>query len=388
MTSIDFLKGIYFFQGLPEPSLRSILNLGEEISYEPGAVIFREGEPGDSFVVVLEGELEVWKRFGTPEGVLLGVSGVGQTVGEMSLIDDCPRSATVRSRLGSRVLSIKAGDFFALISTDAEICVPLLRSVTMMVRRSNESHIADLDRQNRELAAAYAELQALQEELVSRERLSAIGRFSSLILHDIRNPLSALKSRVELLRLQREDSAAFAQSIDRINGEISRIENLAAEFLDYARGEIRLSMSVCDLSRLFDRFREGMEARLASAGVSLELAVSVPGPAILDEGRMLRVLVNAAENAIKAMEPGGVLTVSARAEDGILVVKVRDTGCGMGPEISARIFEPFFSASRLGGTGLGMFIIKSVVEAHRGEVSVESAEGKGTTLTIRLPAFP
>ncbi len=383
----DFLRNIYFFHSMSDNALHKIASLCTEFSYEPGTIIFFEDMPGDSFFVVLEGEAEIWKRYGKTDAVLLGVCSSGQPVGEMALIDECPRSATVRSRTFLRMLVIKAVDFNNLLLTENSICVTLLRAVTMMVRRSNEAHITDLDRQNKELARAYTELQALQDELVSRERLSVVGRFSSLILHDIRNPLSALKTRVQLLQANRDDNEYFNSSIVKINEDITRMEHLAAEFLDYARGEIRLNMSVCMLDQLFSRLQDAISVKTQAQNVKLACENSVSEPVILDQERVLRALINASENACKAMNNGGSLTIRALKDGCNLVFEILDTGVGMSPESLERIFQPFYSQSTSGGTGLGMGIIKSIIEAHHGTVSISSAIGAGTRLVLTLPVF-
>jgi signal transduction histidine kinase len=162
------------------------------------------------------------------------------------------------------------------------------------------------------------------------------------------------------------------------------MESLAAEFLDYARGEIRLHMSVVTLEDVFKRFVDSMSAKLERSDVSLRVINEVTKPVILDADRFLRVLINAGENACKAMTSGGSLFLEARATSDALKVIIRDTGCGMSPEVLSHIFEPFYSGSS-GGTGLGMLIIKTIVDAHHGTVVVSSAEGEGTSVEISLP---
>jgi signal transduction histidine kinase len=383
----DFLKNIYFFNSMSDHALEKIASIGIEKKYDTGTIIFFEDMPGDCFFVILEGEAEIWKRYGQEDEVLLGVSGAGQPVGEMALIDERPRSATVRARTPLKVFTIAASDFRILLESETSICVTLLRAVTMMVRRSNEAHITDLDRQNRELARAYADLKTAQDELVSRERLSVMGKFSSLILHDIRNPLSALKSRIELLKQNYREKDYFEESIEKINNDISRMELLTAEFLDYARGDIRLQMTVCNLENLFERLRESMVMKTGRSLVSLHIENLVEKPVIIDEDRILRVLINASENACKAMPEGGLLSIVAKREGDKLFFDITDTGSGMSEETQAHIFEPFYSVSPGGGTGLGMIIIKNIVDAHNGTIRISSREGEGTSVHIELPAL-
>jgi len=384
-SNIDFLKNIYFFHSMPDSSLQKICKLCNEVIFPENTVLFNENTPGNCFYIILEGELEIWKHFGLPDELLLGVSKVGQAVGEMALIDSQPRSATVRTRNQARLLVLEASIFNALLLTDINICATLLRSVTLMVRKSNEAHIADLDRQNKVLERANVDLKAAQDELINRERLSVLGRFSSLILHDIRNPLSAIKSRIEIIMLSGKDFPGFEQNIKKINRDISRMEMISAEFLDYARGDIRLNLIISDIGRLFERLKDSISVRAERSSVRLFFHNSVMSQVIVDEDRLLRVLINAGENACKAMPVGGDLTFSAFLDRQKLIFEITDTGEGMSPEVLSHIFEPFYSSSSAGGTGLGMIIIKSIIDAHQGTLEVFSEEGKGTRLFISLP---
>ena len=103
---IDFLRNVYFFHSMPIASLEKILGLCTERRFSAGSILFFEEMPGDLFFIVLEGEVEIWKRYGQPDSVLLGTSGSGQPIGEMALIDNRPRSATVKARTDlSRITS-------------------------------------------------------------------------------------------------------------------------------------------------------------------------------------------------------------------------------------------------------------------------------------------
>jgi signal transduction histidine kinase len=105
----------------------------------------------------------------------------------------------------------------------------------------------------------------------------------------------------------------------------------------------------------------------------------------MDADRMLRVLLNLADNSRKAMSRGGTFSISTRREDSRLVLEVSDTGEGMEKKVQARVFEPFFSSAREGGTGLGMSIVKSIVDAHDGTLSFTTEKGKGTRFRISIP---
>jgi signal transduction histidine kinase len=332
------------------------------------------------------GSLEVWKAYDEDGKNLLAVHGVGHFFGEMALIDELPRSATLVAREESRVLFIKRVDFQSLIRSNSSIAISVLMSTSLMVRNSNETFMEDLRKRNVRLEAANAELKAAQAELLRNERLSTIGKFSSLILHDIRNPLSVMKALTDIIAMNVQDPVAVASGLSRMRAEIAMLERLASEFLDYSRGEIRLSLGITSAGALFSKLSDNLEEKLKRSNVEMKVANAIDGPIVLDEDRFLRLLLNLSDNARKAMPKGGILAVAARREGERLVFTVSDNGEGMNPETLSHIFEPFFSNSGKGGTGLGMLIVKNIVEAHDGTITVSSREGAGTEVVISIPA--
>jgi len=380
-----FLRDVYFFKDLSDDEIGEIEVLCKADHFGRGEVIFRENAPAERFFIVLEGMVEVWKGYASPSPDLLGVHGQGHLFGEMALIDDLPRSATVVAKTDTRVLYLFRQEFERILREKSAVALSVLRSLSSVVRKSNESFVEDLRRRNVQLESAYRELQTAQEELLRAERLSTLGKMSSMILHDIRNPISILRGYGEMIQLVADDAAKVRQYAASCVLEADRLNGLANELLDYSRGEIRLDVRVVPVEHLLGRLQESMRERLTARGVRLEVENSVTEPVLLDEERMLRVLVNLCDNARKAVSRGDSLRVSASVEGDELVVAVSDTGRGMSADVVAHVFEPFYSQSPDGGTGLGMVIVKNVVEAHRGRVEVESAPDAGTTVTLRLP---
>jgi signal transduction histidine kinase len=345
-----------------------------------------EGAVADKFYIVMDGKVEVWKAYQDDRRSLLATHGAGHFFGEMALIDELPRSATLVARESTRALFLLREDFQRLIKSNASIALSVMMSISLMVRSSNETFVEDLRERNAKLEAAYAELKAAQDELLRSERLSTIGKFSSLILHDIRNPIAVMKAIADLAALHSGDAEAVAGDLKRMRLEIARMERLAQEFLDYTRGEIRLSLGVATVDAVFTRLAEGLGDRLQRANIELELVNQAPEPFVVDEERFSRVLVNLAENSRKAMPNGGILSIRAVRRGDRVVFTVTDSGEGMTSEVLARIFEPFYSNSGKGGTGLGMLIVKNIVEAHEGEIQVKSESGEGTEVTVSIPA--
>ncbi|HEY9594994.1 MAG TPA: HAMP domain-containing sensor histidine kinase, partial [Spirochaetia bacterium] len=222
-------------------------------------------------------------------------------------------------------------------------------------------------------------------KLLRAERLSVLGRFSSLILHDIRNPISILRSYAEMALLHPADGDLVERNIRRIIDEADRLNRIAGELLDFSRGEISLSMSIVNLRELVEKAVGIMAERFTSRRIEVRTEIAFEGPVILDADRMLRVLLNLADNSRKAMPKGGTFTIAVTKGEKQVLFEVSDTGEGMEPEVQERLFEPFYTSSMEGGTGLGMLIVKGIVDAHNGSLSFVSARGSGTTFRIALP---
>ncbi len=402
-----FLRSVPYFKGLSDEEIRTLQQACQPAEHGAGETVFEEGSRANRFYIILEGAVEVWKDHRSADRSLLAVFGAGQFFGEMALIDEMPRSATIISREPTRLYYINQDDFNRIVQENGRIALAISRAVSAIVRENTNRFLDGLRRRNRELEEANRELRETQEELLRADRLSTLGKMSSLILHDIRNPLSVLRSLAEMIILNSSDRERTERNAQRIIQTVGDLDRLAGELLDYSRGEIRLNMSIVDLKPFFGRLVESIAERFQARGIAVELEIEFAGPVILDEARMMRVFLNLADNAYKAMPEGGRFSIrvsrSDRSNAGggelpfgnrvlvgsnkVLVIEVNDTGIGMTPEVQKRVFEPFFSRSTEGGTGLGMTIVQNVIRAHQGDLSVRSRRFQGTSIRIVLPLF-
>jgi len=385
-----FLRGATLFKGLTDDEIRLVSASCDEEVRGPGDVIFVEGSAADRFFIVMEGLVEVWRNYREPKPTFLAVHGPGRFFGEMALIDELPRSATVVAKEKSRLLYLNRGEFRKLIAEHSSIALSVMTGISSMVRHSNDIYVQGLRKRNAELEQAYAQLESAQSDLLRSERLSTLGRFSSLILHDIRNPLSILKGQLQLMQLKFSEGACETEKLKRHVAscltEVVRLERLASEFLDYSRGEIRLDMAVTRPSELFSRVEEALADRLGVSGIRMEKDASYDEHIILDAERAFRALLNVTDNARKAMAgKGGTIVLKSYLESGCIVLETVDSGEGMSQEALSHVFEPFYSASSQGGTGLGMLIVKNIVEAHGGKVRIGSKPGVGTRVLLYFP---
>lgn len=382
---LEVLKAVPFFRTLNAHELEEVAQACSQETFVPGNVVFKEGSPADKFYIIVEGSVEVWKDFGSTRQCQLGSHGRGHVFGEMALIDEMPRSATLVAAQAVSALVIKRDDFLHLVKNNGNLALSIILSISQIVRDSNEAYVKTLSDRNARLEFAYAELKAAHDEKLRNERLSTIGKFSSVILHDIRNPLAVIKVIADLLLMHNGNYEQVEQDVARLRREVARMERLAQEFLDYSRGEVRIELTVSNVDRMLSRLRDSCEDAVRKSGIDFILDYESNVPFIVDEERFLRVLVNLVENSRKAMNPGGKLSVHAAMKQDCMVFTIRDTGVGMSAEVVKRVYEPFYSESGGGGTGLGMLIVKNIVEAHEGSISIDSTLGVGTTVTVKIP---
>jgi signal transduction histidine kinase len=222
--------------------------------------------------------------------------------------------------------------------------------------------------------------------------MAALGELSATMAHEVRNPLGAIANCVSALRHQpdRKPDSQQEPLLDIIVEEVQRLDLLVRGLLDFAR-PVKPRPLPEPLEPLVDgALSTVMRAHASGASVTVrrEVAPDLP-PALVDVQLLHVALSNLFTNAVQAMPEGGCLHVrigqEERAGASRLRLSISDTGRGMSPEVMERIFEPFFT-TRASGTGLGLPIVRRIVEGHYGEVQVRSAEGQGTTFTLLLPS--
>lgn len=382
--ALPFLRHAYFFQELPETVIRAVAAVCHSEHYQGGQVVFREGTQGDRLYIVLSGEVQVWKNHGSVDASLLSEYGPGRIFGEMALVDRLPRSATAVATSPTELLYLDRSDFQGLVELHPQLSMSIMQSLSAIVRESNDSFVADLNHRNQELQKAYEKLERTQQELLHHERLSNLGKMSDMILHDIRNPAAVLKGYASMLEQVADDPQRVRDFARRVLVEAQRLSHMAGELLDYARGEVRLDMSVVKPSVIIKTAVGYMRERALASNITIEKKILNDTACIVDFDRIVRALLNLLDNARKACRAGGTVQIIADRRDGVACFIIRDDGVGMSPEVRRRVFEPFYSRS-VGGTGLGMLVVKNIVEAHGGHLEIESTEGEGSEITVQLP---
>jgi signal transduction histidine kinase len=219
-----------------------------------------------------------------------------------------------------------------------------------------------------------------------KERLSVLGRLTATVAHELRNPLSAIRNTLVVLREMIAGTDLKAdRPLSRIERSIERCDQMVSSLLDYARHR-DLSCSPNQLDRWLGEILD--QQQTIPANFELERQFSAPDIVVnLDTDRFRRVLINLLENAVQAMhqlqDRERKIIIKTRAADRAEII-IKDTGPGIAPDVVPKIFEPLFSTKSF-GTGLGLPIVKQTVEQHGGTVAIESKFGHGTTVRIDLP---
>jgi two-component system phosphate regulon sensor histidine kinase PhoR len=236
---------------------------------------------------------------------------------------------------------------------------------------------------------------AVFHDLTDVRRVEQVRRdFVANVSHELRTPLASIKSVIETLEGGALDDPAVARDfLSRADAEVDRLVQMVEELLELSRiesGELPLAQEPVQMAAVVADAVERLRPQAEKQGLSLtlEAAPDLP-PVIGDAERLERVVVDLIHNAVKFTPAGGSVHVSAGLADGGVTVRVSDTGVGIAPEDLPRIFERFYKGGRSrggGGTGLGLAVVKHVVEAHGGTVSVESEPGRGSTFSFSIPA--
>jgi signal transduction histidine kinase len=237
-----------------------------------------------------------------------------------------------------------------------------------------------------------------EKEAAQRERLSSLGRLSSVVAHEIRNPLMIIKSAARALRHPDAGVEARDEAIQDIDQEVVRLNRIVSEVLDYARP---ISFTWQDVDPNVICAEAAQAVRAAGGGVSIG-SVLAPGLSAIrsDPERLRTVLVNLLQNAAQAVRaegsaegdaagsaPGAIEIRTMPREDGGVTIVVHDDGTGIDPAVAARLFEPFFTTRR-GGTGLGLAIARNIVDGLGGTIAITGGSPSGTDARLTLPARP
>jgi len=319
-----------------------------------------------------------------------GMSGVEMLVAMKRLKPDCIRIVlTAYADFDAVVLACNQGDVYRFVlkpwnPDEMEIVVRQALEHRDAVR-AREELLVRLERQNRELEKAWAELKEAQDTMVRSEKLAAVGKLAGGMLHELKNQLFLVMMADDFKKRYwyDEELSHFLESIGGLNHIVTDMLDGYRHYVSGRRPTLILAEE--DIEKL----TADVVALTSSAAYALNRTIeqSVLGPLLVvcDRHKIKRVLTNLIRNACEATPEGGKIVLGRRVEGDEVILEVSDNGSGVSPENQQRVWEPFFTTKGDAGLGLGLDLCRSFVEGHGGGISCSSVPGEGATFTVRLP---
>jgi signal transduction histidine kinase len=351
-----------------------------------GDRICEEGETGDAFYVIMSGRAQVSKFMTLGEQRLLTELGVGKFFGELALIEDAPRVASVDALTECDLLVITKGDFLNLLQESPAMVLPIIRAMAARLRDSDQRTIQDLRDKADQLALAYSEL---------KNEVRRKSEFLTTVAHELRTPLTSIKGYAQLMRagmikgddLPRAFSAIInnSEAITRLVNNILFMQEL--ELITPVRESI-------DLREALQAAIDTAQARATESHLTFDVQFAADLPPVRgDRDSLSHALDALIDNAIKFSPDGGVIKIVGELDqDNNLKVAINDPGVGIAANQLYHVFDRFQHLDRagdhlFGGIGLGLPIAKQVIEQLGGSISVVSKLGEGSTFTVTLPRY-
>jgi signal transduction histidine kinase len=374
------------FPGIPDPEVEELVSIGEVTSYAPDTVLCKENQVEDTFFVILDGEVEVTKTINDMQDRFLNHLSEGDFFGEMGLIHNAPRVATVTTTKPTQVLEIRKSTFERLLRQSSSISLAMMMEVSRRLRENDEMAVEDLRLKAGELAAAYQRM--AQEEHARREFLTTIA-------HELRTPLTSASGFLAIAHEGNTDEETRNMALGTVRRNVSQIISLVNDILFLQEVELVLpEMHPTDMSEVVSNAMEKVRQKATRSNIRLFLDMAPDAPLVSGHFRSLqRAIEHLLDNAIKFSPDGGDVHISVgRYSEGTCVF-IRDQGIGIPEEFMPQIFDRYFHKDKVGdelysGLGLGLSIAKQVIEQHNGKIEAQSTEGQGSTFSIFLCEAP
>ena len=295
----------------------------------------------------------------------------------------------------------------AAISRDIEIFYPANRFINfyivplMIERRETVAGISEAEQPGSTIAPTgeqvgyvmilrdITESRRTAQQTIESERFNALTLLAAGVAHEIGNPLNSLHIHLQLMERQAQkldgaERTQLRESIDIARSEVSRLDSIVTQFLRAIRPS-KPQLHAENLNAIVDEAVRFFAPEIKDRDIVVEQELRSDLPLLqLDRDQMKQAFYNVIKNSFEAMKSRGILRIRTDMDDTHVLVRFTDTGGGMSPDNLSHVFEPYFT-TKAAGTGLGLLIVRRIVREHGGELSIESSEGKGLTLTIRLP---
>lgn len=372
------------FPGISQLEIDELVSRSQVRTYPPGTILCHEGAIESKFYILLEGRVDVSKMLNNVEQKQLKSLEAGDFFGEMALIHNAPRAASVITSSHTSVMEIDKDNFNRVLQRSSNISFAMVREISSRLRENDEMAIEDLQIRASELAEAYQKL--AEQELARREFLTNIA-------HELRTPLMAAGGFLQLMQKGSIAPEKMNSTMDTVSRNIQQITSLVNDILFLQEMDLILpKFQPVHLTSLAEEivahYQEKAEANKITLRISAGETVS---PVSGDPKSLERAVTALIDNAIKFSPNGGQVVIQIYEEDGYVITDIIDQGIGIETSQMPKIFDRFYHLERSGeqlfsGIGLGLAITNQVIKQHNGRLTVQSELDHGSTFSIRMKA--
>ena len=373
------------FPGISQIEIEELIALSQVISYPATSILCREGSLETKFYILLEGKVEVTKTINNSEERKLKILEAGDFFGEMAIMHNAPRAASVTALSPVTVLEIEKENFDSVIQHSSTITIAMVREISRRLRENDEMAVEDLKMRANELAQAYQKL--AEQELARRE-------FITNVAHELRTPLMAAGGFLNQLQNKAISPEKLPDTINTVASNIHHITTLVNDILFLQEMELILpKFQPVNLTVITQEVANHFHDKATANHLSIYVQAEKNLPSVSGDSKSLqRGLSALVDNAIKFSPGGGQIDIRLRKEDNYVVIDVEDHGVGIEPENLSRVFDRFYRSESpggkmFGGIGLGLAITNQVIKQHHGQLTVKSEMGSGSTFSMRLKAI-
>ena len=333
-------------------------------SFAEETLVFEEGQAADFLYLVLEGEVEFSKQIENNKYQTIAVAKPDDFFGELGVLDGEPRSARAVAVGGTTLAKLCREELITTLQfAKGSSVLQMFNFIIKNLRSTTDQYVS---------------------QFVHKQKMVLVGEMVSTIIHDFKSPFTGIKLSSEMLKEMHPDEET-QEWCELIQLQVQRMLGMAEEVLEFSRGNSALNKKPVNLIQTLQQFEKLNRVYFEAAKVDLVIRMT---EVIVeaDENKILRVLQNLVGNAVEAFGGrGGLVEIVVGQSEEWAEISIYDNGPGIPQSIKDKLFEPFVTYGKRTGTGLGTAIAKSIVDAHKGEITYESENEKGTTFFIRLP---
>jgi signal transduction histidine kinase len=387
MTSIRAPSRIIprVFPGIQPAEIEEMISLSRVRSYPAGTVLCHEDCLEHTFYMLLGGDVQVTKDINKSQLRHLQNLTAGDFFGEMALIHNAPRAATVTATTDVVVLELDKDAFNRILQHSPSVAMAMVRVISSRLRQNDQIAVEDLRVRASELAEAYQKL--AEQDLARREFLSNVA-------HELRTPLMAAHGYLQLLEKGAFSGEGLEKAISATSRNVAQIASLVNDILFLQEMELVLpDFRPVHLEQVAQNVLASRKERAEAGHIRFRSRQDSQLPPVTGDAASLeRALAALVDNAIKFSPYGGEIEIRLLRHEDTVIAAVTDQGIGIDPDVKPHIFDRFFHLEKngerlFGGLGLGLSIAQQVIEQHHGRLDVDSLPGRGSTFRITLPIW-